>query len=240
VLLTVDLERLDVRPGQRLLDAGCGEGRHCFGALERGARVVGLDLDRASLRAGSGALRARARELRTVGAMVQGDAFRLPFPDARFDRVICSEVMEHVHDYRAAARELARVTKPSGRIAVTVPTATSEHLYLRVGDDYFESPGGHIRIFRPRDLAAALGDAGFATLGVGFAHAFHTPYWVLRSIAGLPRADRSRLVRGYRHFLIRATTSRLLDRLERVLNYCFPKSLVLYAERRPRRAAAAG
>jgi cyclopropane fatty-acyl-phospholipid synthase-like methyltransferase len=52
VLLTVDLERLDVRPGQRLLDAGCGEGRHCFGALERGARVVGLDLDRASLRAG--------------------------------------------------------------------------------------------------------------------------------------------------------------------------------------------
>ena len=78
---------------------------------------------------------------------------------------------------------------------------------------------------------------------MGFAHAFHTPYWVLRSIAGLPRADRSRLVRGYRHFLIRATTSRLLDRMERVLNYCFPKSLVLYAERRtrrPRRAPAAG
>jgi hypothetical protein len=35
VLLTVDLERLEVRPGETLLDAGCGEGRHCFGALER-------------------------------------------------------------------------------------------------------------------------------------------------------------------------------------------------------------
>jgi len=243
VLLTVDLERLDVRPGQRLLDAGCGEGRHCFGALERGARVVGLDLDRAALRVGSGALRARARELGSAGGLLQGDAFRLPFPDACFDRVICSEVMEHVHDFRAAARELARVTKPAGRIAVTVPTATSEHLYLRVGDDYFESPGGHIRIFRPRDLAGALGDAGFATLGVGFAHAFHTPYWVLRSVAGLPRADQSRCVRAYRHFLIRATTSRVLDRIERVLNYCFPKSLVLYAERRarlPRAPRAAG
>ena len=239
MLLTVDLARLDVRPGQRLLDAGCGEGRHCFGALERGARVVGLDLDRASLRRGSGPLRARARELGGSGAMIHGDAFQLPFPDACFDRVICSEVMEHVHDYRAAARELARVTRPAGRIAVTVPTATSEHLYLRVGDDYFESPGGHIRIFRPRDLAAALGDAGFATTGVGFAHAFHTPYWVLRSIAGLPRADRSRLVRAYRHFLIRATTSKLLDRVERVLNYCFPKSLVLYAERRTRPAGRA-
>ena len=51
MLLTVDLERLDVRAGQRLLDAGCGEGRHCFGALEKGADVVGLDLDYPSLRA---------------------------------------------------------------------------------------------------------------------------------------------------------------------------------------------
>ncbi len=240
MLLTVDLERLDVRPGHRLLDAGCGEGRHCFGALERGARVVGLDLDRDALRRGAGALRARARELGSSGAMIHGDAFRLPFRDASFDRVICSEVMEHVHDFRGAARELARVTRPAGRLAVTVPTATSEHLYLRVGDDYFESPGGHIRIFRPRELAAALGAAGFATLGVGFAHALHTPYWVLRSIAGLPRADESRLVRAYRLFLIRATASRFLDRVERVLNYCFPKSLVLYAERRAtsaRRAA---
>jgi len=237
VLLTVDLERLELRPGQRLLDAGCGEGRHCFGALERGARVVGLDLDLEALRRGAGPLRARARAIGGAGSMLRGDAFHLPFPDACFDRVICSEVMEHVHDFRGAARELARVTRPAGRIAVTVPTATSEHLYLRVGDDYFESPGGHIRIFRPRELAAALGDAGFATLGVGFAHAFHTPYWVLRSIAGLPRADESRLVQAYRLFLIRATASRFLDRVERLLNYCFPKSLVLYAERRAQPAA---
>ncbi len=237
MLLTVDLERLELRPGQRLLDAGCGEGRHCFGALERGARVVGLDLDLEALRRGAGPLRARARAIGGAGSMLRGDAFHLPFPDACFDRVICSEVMEHVHDFRGAARELARVTRPAGRIAVTVPTATSEHLYLRVGDDYFESPGGHIRIFRPRELAAALGDAGFATLGVGFAHAFHTPYWVLRSIAGLPRADESRLVQAYRLFLIRATASRFLDRVERLLNYCFPKSLVLYAERRAQPAA---
>jgi cyclopropane fatty-acyl-phospholipid synthase-like methyltransferase len=59
VLLTVDLERLRVRRGEILLDAGCGEGRHCFGAIERGARVVGLDLDRASLHKAAGALRYR-------------------------------------------------------------------------------------------------------------------------------------------------------------------------------------
>jgi SAM-dependent methyltransferase len=232
VLLTVDLAQLEVARGDRLLDVGCGEGRHCFGALERGARVVGLDLDTTSLRAGHGPLRARAREVAGFGAMLRGDAFRLPFPDASFDRAICSEVMEHVHDYRAAARELARVVRPGGTAAVTVPTATSEHLYLRLGDDYFESPGGHIRIFRPRDLAEALRGAGLRPTGLGFAHGFHTAYWALRSAVGLPTSDASRLVQLYRLFLIKATTSRWLDRLEkRVLNYVCPKSLVIYARR---------
>ena len=232
MLLTVDLERLKVRSGERLLDAGCGEGRHCFGALERGAHVVGLDLDLPSLRAAAGGLRRRGGELGRLGAMLQGNTFALPFRDATFDKVICSEVMEHVHDYRAAARELARVTRPGGMVAVTIPTATSEHLYLRTGDDYFESPGGHIRIFRPRELAEGLASAGLATIGVGFAHALHTPYWVLRSIAKLPVADESRLVQAYRLFLIRATGSPFLTRLERLLDFCFPKSLILYAEKR--------
>ncbi len=232
MLLTVDLERLRVRPGEKVLDAGCGEGRHCFGALERGAHVVGLDLDRAALAVNVDSLRRRAAECGRLGALVHGNAFQLPFADAAFDKVICSEVMEHVHDYRAAARELARVTKPGGCLAITIPTATSENLYLHVGDDYFESPGGHIRIFRPRQLALGLAEAGLATIGVGFAHALHTPYWVLRSIAGLPHADDNALVQLYRRFLLLATQSRFLTRLEGVLNYCFPKSLILYAEKR--------
>jgi SAM-dependent methyltransferase len=219
-----------------VLDAGCGEGRHCFGALERGAHVVGLDLDRASLEASADNLRRSAAECGRLGAMVHGNAFRLPFADGAFDKVICSEVMEHVHDYREAARELARVTRPGGCLAVTIPTATSENLYLRFGDDYFESPGGHIRIFRPRQLALGLAEAGLATIGVGFAHALHTPYWALRSIAGLPRADENALVQLYRRFLLLATQSRFLTRLEGVLNYCFPKSLILYAEKRHRTA----
>jgi len=232
MLLTVDLDRLDVGPGQRLLDAGCGEGRHCFGSLARGATVVGLDLDLESLRAPSGSLRRRGAEAGRMGAMLQGDAFHLPFADASFDRIICSEVMEHVHDYRGAIRELARVARPGARIAVTIPTATSEHLYLRLGDEYFESPGGHIRIFRPRQLAEGLAAAGFDTLGCGFAHGFHTPYWVLRSVMHLPDADRSRLVQAYRDFLIRATASPWLGRLEALLNYVCPKSIILYGEKR--------
>ena len=97
--------------------------------------------------------------------------------------------------------------------------------------DSFESPGGHIRIFKPRQLAEGLATAGLATRGVGFAHGFHTPYWVLRSIMHLPDADESHLVTAYRHFLIRATGSRLMERLEGWLDYICPKSLILYAEK---------
>jgi len=230
VLLTVDLERLRLRPGDRLLDAGCGEGRHCFGALAKGARVVGLDLDIESLRPHLGRLRAEARARGSAGDFLQGDALRLPFRDGAFDAAICAEVMEHVHDYQGAARELARVLRPGGRLAVTIPSATSEHIYLRLGDEYFESPGGHIRIFRPRDLARSLRAAGLRNAGCGFAHALHTPYWALRSLVGLHRADDNWLVRRFHRALVRAAGSRAMDRLEkRLLNYICPKSVILYA-----------
>lgn len=240
MLLTVDLERLRLGPGQKLLDAGCGEGRHCFGALERGADVVGLDLDLPSLKAARKPLRNRGDALGSLAEMMQGNVFQLPFRDETFDKVICSEVMEHVHDYPAAARELARVTRPDGIVAVTIPTATSENLYLRLGDEYFESPGGHIRIFRPRDLALALADAGLATVGCGFAHGFHTPYWMLRSVMHLPDADESAMVRAYRKFLIQAVGSPLMSRVERGLNWICPKSVILYAEKRGKTPVAAG
>jgi SAM-dependent methyltransferase len=231
VLLTVDLERLDVGTTHLMLDVGCGEGRHCFGALERGARVVGIDQDKDALGFANKPLQNRAREKDSLGEMLCANAFQLPFRDNTFDRVICSEVMEHVHDYTAACAEISRVTKPGGIVGITIPTKTSELMYRHLGDEYFESPGGHIRIFKPTDLRDAMTKAGLRNRGVGFAHGFHTFYWVLRSIAGLPAADESKLVQAYRLFLIRVTGSAFMDKLEGILNYVCPKSLILYAQK---------
>jgi SAM-dependent methyltransferase len=230
MLLTVDLERLDVQPGHRVLDAGCGEGRHCFGCLSRGAQPIGFDLDFDSMSDASKRLRREAAAANSTGEMVQGDIFRLPFEDATFDRVICSEVMEHVHDYEAAIAELTRVLRPGGTMAVTIPTATTEVFYLRLTRDYFESPGGHIRIFRPRALAAAMGRAGLHVDGVRFAHALHSPYWVLRSVLGL-HDEAAGPTRAYRRFLMRASLSRGWTRIEKWLDWIWPKSLVLYGTR---------
>jgi len=225
-LLSVDLERLGVRPGDWLLDAGCGGGRHCFGALARGARVVGIDLDREGL----ALTRAGLAGSPGSGAL-QADVFRLPFPDSRFDRIVCSEVMEHVHDYPSAIRELVRVLRPGGTLAVTIPTATSEWLYLLFSRLYFESPGGHIRIFRPRTLARALAAAGLRVDGVSFAHSLHTPYWAVRAGIGLDD-ERPAPTRLFRRFLLHASQSRLWSRVERAGDWIWPKSLALYATRR--------
>ncbi len=230
-MLTVDLDRLGVGPGDWLLDAGCGGGRHCFGSLDRGARVVGLDLDVEGLKlAGAGLAERERLGLSARGGLLQGDVFGLPFADARFDHVICSEVMEHVHDYGGAVRELVRVMRPGARIGITIPTATTEWFYLWLTRDYFESPGGHIRVFRPRDLARSMARAGLRVDGISFAHSLHTPYWIIRSLLGLDD-ERPGPTRAYRRFLIRATNARLWIRVEKALDWIWPKSLILYGTR---------
>jgi cyclopropane fatty-acyl-phospholipid synthase-like methyltransferase len=231
-VLTADLERLGVGPGDWLLDAGCGGGRHCIGAVERGAHVVGLDLDLEGLRLARAGIQNQNETTgqKARGGVLKADVFSLPFGSAAFDRIICAEVMEHVHDYGAVLRELTRVLRPGGTMAVTIPTATTEHLYLRLCNAYFESPGGHIRIFRPRELSRAMARAGLRVEGVSFAHSLHSPYWATRCVLGL-NDERPAPTRAYRRFLVRATGSPLWQRVERVLDYVWPKSLVLYGTR---------
>ena len=100
------------------------------GAL--GARVVALDAGRrrgrrrCATRSGGHGRRGRARAATTQAGGVQGDALRLPFADGTFDRVIASEVLEHIPDDAPAMAELARVLRPGGTMAVTVPRCGPE------------------------------------------------------------------------------------------------------------------
>ena len=112
-MLTVDFERLELHDGHRMLDMGCGGGRHAFAAMRRGAVVIALDYDAAELkdvRAVIGGM-SEAGELpkEAPGGQVNGDALVLPFPDGAFDRVIAAEVLEHIWADERAIGELVRV-----------------------------------------------------------------------------------------------------------------------------------
>ena len=121
-MLTIDYDRLGLAAGDRLLDLGCGFGRHAYETLRRGADVVACDLGLDELRGVRNVVAAmyEAGEISDavqVGA-ANGDATRLPFDDCSFDHVIASEVLEHIDDDEAALAELTRVLRPGGTLAV--------------------------------------------------------------------------------------------------------------------------
>ncbi len=233
-MLTADYERLGVRAGDRLLDLGCGFGRHAFEAARRGAEVVALDAgadEVLRVRATFGAMieAGELDPLRQRFGVVQGDALRLPFADGTFDRVIASEVLEHIPDDVSAMRELARVLRPGGTMAVTVPRCGPEVVNWVLSDEYHEVPGGHVRIYRRSILRERLSTTGLEPLGSHHAHGLHAPYWWLRCLVG-PTNDEHRAVAAYHRLLVwdiekSPWATRTADR---VLSPLVGKSFVLY------------
>jgi len=237
-VLTVDFARLGLRAGERVLDLGCGGGRHAFEAFRRGARVVALDRDAGEVKDTAAMLveMSRAGEASagaSIGA-VNGDALALPFAAGSFDRVIAAEVLEHVPAESAAVAELARVLRPGGTLAVTVPRWLPERVCWALSSDYHAPavPGGHVRIYRRSGLVALLRAARLRVLGSHSAHALHSPFWWLKCAVGVDR-DEVWAVRQYHRFLVWdiTTGSRPVRRLERALNPLIGKSLVVYAEK---------
>ena len=229
-MLTVRYGELGVQPGDRLLDLGCGGGRHAFEALRLGARVVALDADAAEVKDAAALLEALMEQGESgTGAATVGDALALPFPDASFDRVIAAEVLEHIPADRAAMAELTRVLRPGGTMAVTVPRWFPELINWALSDDYHSVPGGHIRIYRRSAITDRLEAAGLCLYARHHAHALHTPYWWLKCAVGVTDADHP-LVKRYHDLLVWDMTHanspvRLADRL---LNPVIGKSIVLY------------
>ena len=232
-MLTVDFDRLGLRRGDRVLDMGCGAGRHAFEMYRRGGDVIAFDQDGDEL-AGVLDLFGAMRDAGEVpdGAeadIKQGDALSLPFADAEFDRVVAAEVLEHIPDDEAAIAELARVLRPGGTIAVTVPRWLPEKVCWALSDAYHEVEGGHVRIYRGHELVARLEAAGLVYEGRDHAHGLHAPYWWLKCAVGVTD-DRHPAVRAYHRLLVWDIMEKpLATRLaERALNPLIGKSLVLY------------
>ncbi len=236
-MLTVDFERLDLQPGHRLLDLGCGGGRHAFEAMRRGAAVTALDASFTELQAvratSGGMLDAAEITDDSLAGAVTGDALCLPFPDGAFDRIIASEVLEHIWEDERAISELWRVLAPGGRLAVTVPNRWPERVCWALDSDYHDTPGGHVRIYERSALVGKLARPGFVWMGTGYAHALHAPYWWLRCAVGVQKADASWMVRRYRNFLVWDIMHRpaWVAKVERTLSPVLGKSIVLYLER---------
>ncbi|MEO8083893.1 MAG: methyltransferase domain-containing protein [Ardenticatenales bacterium] len=158
---------LAIGPGDRVLDMGCGRGFYLKFTRELypHADVVGVELDRPLL----ATAKAQVPGVRTVN----GNVYRLPFADGAFDKILFTEVIEHIPDDRAALRELARVLAPGGRIAITTPNADyplawdplNKVLETAIGRPIRRGVlsgiwANHERLYTPESLAAKVAEAG--------------------------------------------------------------------------------
>jgi len=173
-------------PEARVLDVGCGDGRHLAAAAKRGCVAIGLDYERAEL---SGA-RARTRSLGVD--LIVGDATRLPFRDGCMDAVICTETLEHLPDDAGAMREIARVLRHGGLLHGAVPSHFTELVFWRLSRRYYHTPGGHVRIYSPYRLFEKLKRAGLRVTYRRYVHFFDSLFWLRFCLLDLARPARPR------------------------------------------------
>lgn len=163
--------------GARVIDIGCGDGRHLRAAIDRDCTAIGVDYDAAALReTRRNLLTAHGSQL--TAQLLAADAAHLPFRDAAFDAAICTETLEHLPDDAAAVREIARVLTSGAPLLGAVPSHFTERVYWALSRGYRTTPGGHVRIYTPRTLADTLGAAGLRVTGVRYTHFIDSIVWL--------------------------------------------------------------
>jgi SAM-dependent methyltransferase len=148
-ILTGLIARLDLPARARVLDVGCGTGANGPVLASEGRFAIGLDASPIPL-----ALTGAGAGQRGYAARVRGDAARLPFADGSFDLVVALDVIEHLADDNAAARDMHRVLRPGGALVVFVPA-------LKVLWGPPDEASQHLRRYHATQLRAVLAGANF-------------------------------------------------------------------------------
>ena len=236
-IVNVDFRRhFPLDAGERVLDLGCGNGRYTLEAARFPVRVVGLDFSLDDLNAARfmyADLR-RKGETRGHADFIVGDAQNLPFRDGAFDKSVCTEVFEHIPDDRRGIAEFERVTKPGAPVAVSVPNYWPETLFWTLSWDYWHTPGGHVRRYRPGEMRRILEGHGMAVRMQRNRHSFQAIYWFLRCVFGL-KNESFPPVRFMFRFINwhHARRLALLEYIEATANLVIGKDMILYGRKRP-------
>ena len=230
-MLTFDFNRININPKGTMLDLGCGEGRHIFGLMEKfpDLKCIGLDPHIESLDKAFEGLKFLESISNTKTNFLSGSAYSLPFSDDSFDLVVCSEVLEHLHDYKDAIKEINRVLKPGGQFLASVPAEFPEKICWLLSEAYQNQPGGHLRIFKKNKLIKEVAEHNFSFESSQRFHSIHSAYWWLRCLFWKSQ-ESNIIIKGYKKVLERHILKKpfFLDLIDKIFNPILGKSIAFY------------
>ena len=230
-MLTFDFNRININPEGIMLDLGCGEGRHIFGVMEKfpDLKCIGLDPHIESLDKAFEGLKFLESISNTKTSFLSGSAYSLPFCDDSFDLVVCSEVLEHLYDYKDAIKEINRVLKPGGQFLASVPAEFPEKICWLLSEAYQNQPGGHLRIFKKNELIKEIAEHNFSFESSQRFHSIHSAYWWLRCLFWKSQ-ESNIIIKGYKKILERHILKKpfFLDSIDKFFNPILGKSIAFY------------
>ena len=231
-MLTVDFTKFPVSPGDRVLDLGCGAGRHAFEAYRRGARVVAADLDRGELTGVGGMFAAMRAEGEAVPPAGGRGAVR-----GRDQPAVPRRLVRRGHrrgDPRARTATTPPpwprspgCSAPAGASRSRCPPGCRSGSAGRCPPSTTRCPAATCASSPARELTAKLTAAGLTPVGAHHAHGLHSAYWWLKCAVGV-HDDAHPAVRAYHRLLVWDIMRKpALTRLsEAALNPLIGKSLV--------------
>ena len=235
-MITVEPDILGIKDGDITLDAGCGNGRHSWAVCNKNHSIlVAFDLDTVSLKKNKYMLDSLKAQKENKGDyhLLIADITKLPFKGGSFDKIICSEVLEHIPEHKVAAEELVRVLRKDGAMWAWIRLTFAESICWKLSREYYGFPGGHIRKYKTRQLLDLADTAGLSVYIMRHKHALHSFYWMLRCIFGIKK-EKTLIPSLYKRFLewdLRAN-HKFLRWIEGLLNHLCPKSVVIYAHKK--------
>lgn len=235
-MITVEPDLLGIKDGDITLDAGCGNGRHSWEVYSKNhSSIIAFDIDAVCVKKNLYLLASLKTENEIEGSyhMLMADVTKLPFKSGSFDKIICSEVLEHIPEDNIAVEELVRVLSKDGDIGISVPHYLAESICWKLSGEYYGFPGGHIRKYKTRELLALVDTAGLSVYATRHKHALHSFYWILRCVFGIKK-ENAAIPSFYNKFLewdLR-TKHRFFRWLEGPLNHLCPKSVAIYARKK--------
>ena len=160
------IEELDLKDGDEVLDLGCGDGYYLYflSNLPLKLKLIGFDHDPIVL------ANARKNLSSKKIKLIRGDIFKLPFKDNSVQKIIMTEVLEHVEDDKRALQEIFRVLKPKGVLVITVPSLDYPFLWdpinwvlQRMFDTHISGTGfwagiwaRHARLYQTKEMVSLM------------------------------------------------------------------------------------